>query len=167
MKTDKSLSSNTSSNQDDKKSIDSHGSDTEEYLTSTPTKRVVDKIHKDGSSPEPMPNEPVDSKDSSDSSDDSDENYQIIDETEVREDSLSSSFQNDDVTVKHNTMLKAGSDDSRDWGETIIPAGKRYLINVEVLAASQIVVEFTTSKQVCNNGSGHATTCMDAVLIHS
>ena len=147
---------NTSLNQDDSSlSIDSHGSDTEEDLTSTPSKMAKDETNqKNRSHSEVLSNEQVDTKDSSDFSDDSDENFQIIDETEVREDSLSSSFKNDSLSIKHSTTLIPG-DGSQDWSEATIPAGKRYLMNVEVLTGSQIVVEFTTSEQV----SKHISLC--------
>ena len=145
MKSDTSWLTNTSLNQDDSNlSVDSHGSDTtEEELTSTPRKMATNVTNqKDGS-----PSEQVHNKDSPDLSDDSDENFQIIDETEVNEDFLSSSFKNSSLSIEHSARLKPG-DGSLDWNEATIPAGKRYLINVEVLVGSQYVVEFTTSEQV-------------------
>ncbi len=143
MKTDTSRLSNTSLNQDDSLSVDS---DTEENLTSTPSKMAKDETNRKDRS-EVLSNEQIDTKDSSDFSDDSDENFQIIDETEVSEDSLSSSLKNDSVSIEHSTTIKPG-DGSQDWSEATIPAGKRYLMNVEVLVGFQVVVEFTTSEQV-------------------
>ena len=145
MKTDTSWLSNTSLNQDDS-TLDSNGSDTEENLTSTPNKMAEDVTKRKNRS------ERVDTKDSSDFSDDSDENFQVIDEADVSEDSLSSSFKNSSLSVEHSARLKPG-DGAQDWNEATIPAGKRYLMNVEVSGGCQYVVEFTTSEQVAQISS--------------
>ena len=150
LKTDTSQLTDTSLDPNDSNvSIDSYGSDTEESLTSTPNNVVKNEAkQKNRSRSEELSDGEVESKHSSEFSDDSDENFQIIYDNEVHEDSLSRSLKNDSLSVKHGTEIKPAFDGSHDWSVTTIPAGKRYLVNVEVLSGTQIAFEFTTSEQV-------------------
>ena len=153
LKTDTSLLNNSNPDQDDSNlSIDSRDSDGEEDLTSTPKKEVKDDTKQKDSSQVLSNENNDDNKDLSDISDDSDDNFQIIDEAEVSEDSLSSSLKNSSQSIRHSTILKP-NDSSQDWNEVTLPSGKRYIMNVEVLAHSQLAVEFTTSEQVTNTKS--------------
>lgn len=150
LKTDTSQLTDTSLGPSDSNlSIDSCGSGTEESLTSTPKRMVKSETNQENRSrSEELSDDEIESKHSSEFSDDSDENFQVIHENEVREDSLSSSLKNDTLSVKHGTELKPAFDGSRDWSVATIPAGKRYLMDVEVLTGTQIVIEFITSEQV-------------------
>ena len=150
MKTDTTQLTDTSLDLGDNNlSIDSCGSDTEGGLTSTPNKLVKTETNqKNRSRSKESSDDEIESKHSSEFSDDSDENFQIISENEVREDQLSSSLRNDSLSVEHSTELKPAFEGSRDWSVATIPAGKRYLMNVEVLTGTQVVIEFTTSEQV-------------------
>lgn len=148
MKTDTSCLTNQN---DRNLSIDSHGSDTEDDQQSTSSKSIKsDEIDRNyGPHSEVSSNQEIvhEHGKSSDYSDDSDDAFQIIGQAEVTEDSLSWSLQNDSLSIKHGTKLIPG-DGSQDWSEVTIPARKRYLIIVEVITASQLLVEFDTSAQV-------------------
>ncbi|XP_028395468.1 FYVE and coiled-coil domain-containing protein 1-like isoform X2 [Dendronephthya gigantea] len=150
---EKELKTDTSwltSQNDSNLSIDSRGSDTEEDQQSTPSKSMKSEAidrryrpHSDVSSNQEIVHE---RRQSIDDSDDSDDTFQIIGQNDVSEDSLSWSLQNDSLSIKHSTKLIPG-DGSQDWSEVTIPARKRYLMFVEVLAALRLLVEFNTSEQ--------------------